>query len=108
MANEDLLTSFDGACVCAPGTQPIMEDSKNLVPVDQNPAVYPEFDCIQGLVNLFHDSGFRGESAFPGSHNHFPYSGGILTSRNLPKDEHYFEFPQKILSLTSEISNPSD
>ena len=95
--NEDLLTSFDGACVMRPWTHDASwKTQRAWFHVDQNPAVYPEFDCIQGLVNLLpmtHDS--AANLLIPDSHNHF----GTYAARypdivdNLPQDEHYFEIP---------------
>ena len=94
---EDLLTSFDGACVMRPWTHDLSwKTQRTWFHVDQNPAVYPKFDCIQGLVNLLPMTQASGANLLvPGSHNHFTtYSTRYPDIvANLPQDEHYFEIP---------------
>ena len=95
--NKDLLTSFDGACVMRPWTHDASwKTQRAWFHVDQNPAVYPEFDCIQGLVNLLPMTQSSGANLLiPESHNHFAtYSTRYPDIvANLPQNEHYFEIP---------------
>ena len=97
--NDDLLTSFDGGCIMRPWVHnSLWKTRRSWFHVDQNPLVYPDFDCIQGLVNLLPMTSDSGANLLiPGSHKHF----STYTSRfpetvsNLPKDQHYFEIPQR-------------
>jgi len=94
---DDLLVSFDGACVMRPWHyEPSWKSHESWFHVDQHPGQRPGFDCIQGLVNLLPmDSDGACNQLIEGSHHVFSdYARRYPeTVAALPVDEDYFELP---------------
>ena len=71
---DDLITSFDGCALFRPWQPPHGQrewrTNGGWWHVDQNPLLRPDFDCVQGLVNLLPTSEQTGGNVLlPGTHN---------------------------------------
>jgi len=108
--DDDLLVSFDGACVMRPWHYDLSWKShERWFHVDQHPGQRPGFDCVQGLVNLLPmSSDGAGNLLIEGSHHVFSdyaerYPDVVAT---LPTAEDYFEIPLDDPVLTGPSATP--
>jgi len=70
---DELLVSFDGVSMFRPWSrQPELKTGSGWWHVDQDPLHNPEFDCVQGLVNLLPSTPHTGGNTLvPSSHKRF-------------------------------------
>lgn len=92
---EQLLVSFDGVVIYR--GQALTETDQYWWHVDQNPRSLPDFDCVQGLLQLTPTSpAVGGFVVIPGSHSLYPQFyedryGKLLDT--IQPEMHYFSIP---------------